>query len=466
MKKWAWAIAPFVASVSVAASRPNIVLILADDLGPGEVGCYGQKMIRTPNIDKLAAEGMRFTQAYSGSPVCAPSRCSLLTGLHTGHTYIRDNKETPPEGQLPIPADTVTIANVLKDGGYSTACIGKWGLGFIGTTGDPLTHGFDFFYGHNCQAVAHNQYADHLWRNDEKIVLEGNSARNANGAQYTPDLMRDEAIKWLREKKGGAFFLDFATPLPHLSLQAPADALKEYQGKLGPEKPFEPKSKDYGYFACAEPHATYAAMVTRIDDYVGQIMAELKADGLDDNTVVIFASDNGPTFHIGGADSDFFNSTMGLRGRKEEAYEGGIRVPMIIRWPGHVKPETASDFATVLYDLYPTFAELTGTAGAKNIDGVSLVPTMTGTGAQKEHDYLYWEFASHGGQQAIRKGNWKAVRTGIRKNKSAPVQLYDLASDPNETKDVAAEHPEMAKKLGEMMKKARTPSQVQAWEIY
>jgi arylsulfatase A len=195
-------------------------------------------------------------------------------------------------------------------------------------------------------------------------------------------------------------------------------------------------------------------------------MAELKADGLDDNTVVIFASDNGPTFHIGGADSDFFNSTMGLRGRKEEAYEGGIRVPMIIRWPGHVKPETASDFATVLYDLYPTFAELTGTAGAKNIDGVSLVPTMTGTGAQKEHDYLYWEFASHGGQQAIRKGNWKAVRTGIRKNKSAPVQLYDLASDPNETKDVAAEHPEMAKKLGEMMKKARTPSQVQAWEIY
>jgi arylsulfatase A len=502
--------APAATREARAARRPNIVLILADDLGVGELGCYGQTKIRTPNIDRLAGEGVRFTQAYSSSPVCAPSRCCLLTGLHTGHAYVRDNKEVQPEGQLPMPADTVTIARVLHDVGYATACVGKWGLGPVGSSGDPNRQGFDYFFGDNCQRVAHNHYPTHLWRNDQRVELAGNVEGNVTGKQYAPDLMADDAIDWLRSvagaragptsranasvgavyaaagrrvegavraeqsergergERGGAprpFFLYFATPLPHVSLQAPDVAVAQYAGEWR-DPPFI-KDPKIDYVSCALPRATYAAMVTRIDDYVGRIVMELKALGVDDDTIVVFASDNGPTFHVGGADSDFFNSTSGLRGRKQEVYEGGIRVPLIVRWPGHVAAGTTNALPTALYDLPATFAEVAGAAAtAPASDGVSLFPALTGHAAeQRKHDYLYWEYHSQGAAQALRKGDWKLVRTQIRSKAGAPPELYDLAADPNETTDVAAKHPDIVAQLSALIRTARTPSQQAGWNF-
>lgn len=450
------------ASIAMAdPKRPNIVFLLADDLGVGELGCYAQTKIATPNIDRLAKEGMKFTQAYSPSPVCAPSRCGLLTGLSMGHAYIRDNKEIEPEGQYPIPADTVTIAKLLKSAGYTTACIGKWGLGPVGSSGDPLKQGFDFFFGDNCQRVAHNHYPDHVWKNDERIELDGGGPQVVSGKHYVPDMMGAEAVKWLGENKDKPMFLYFSTTLPHVSLQAPPDALAPYAGKF-PETKFPGKGT---YVECDQPHATYAAMVSRLDQHVGAIVDQIEKLGLKDNTIIIFASDNGPTFHVGGADSEFFGSAQGRRGLKEEVYEGGIRVPMIARWPGHIAAGSSSDFATVLYDLFPTFLDVAQLPLEQKIDGVSLMPTLTGTGEQKPHDYLYFEFASHGGQRALRQGNWKAVQTGLKKHPDAPVQLYDLANDPNESKDVAKEHPEIVQKLTKLMKEARTPAVLPTWNF-
>jgi arylsulfatase A len=452
----------FVASLAVAQPKhPNIVFILADDLGIGELGCYGQTKIQTPNIDRLAKEGMKFTQAYSPSPVCAPTRCGILTGLNMGHAYIRDNKEVQPEGQLPIPDSEVTIAEQLKRGGYTTACMGKWGLGPVGSSGDPIKQGFDFFYGDNCQRVAHNHYPDHVWKNDERIELEGNTEGNIAGKQFAPDLMRDQALKWLADNKDKPFFLYYATPLPHVSLQAPPDALAMYAGKFD-ETPFHGKGS---YVACESPRATYAAMVTRLDQHVGAIVDQIKALGLEERTIIIFASDNGPTFKVGGADSAFFNSAMGRRGLKEEVYEGGIWVPLIARWPGHIAAGATSDFATVLYDLFPTLLEVGGLSVTTKTDGVSLMPTLTGHGKQQPHDYLYWEFASHGGQRAIREGNWKAVQTELRKNPHAPVQLYDLANDPDESIDLAGKHADLVERLTKLMKTARTPAILPAWNF-
>jgi arylsulfatase A-like enzyme len=440
---------------------PNIVFLLADDLGVGELGCYGQTKIATPNIDRLAKEGMKFTQAYSPSPVCAPSRCGILTGLSMGHAYIRDNKEIQPEGQYPIPADTVTIAKLLKSAGYTTACIGKWGLGPVGSSGDPLNQGFDFFFGDNCQRVAHNHYPDHVWKNDERIELEGGGPDVINGKHYAPDMMADEAVKWLAANKDRPMFLYFSTTLPHVSLQAPPDALTPYAGQF-PETPFPGKGS---YVACKSPRTTYAAMVTRLDQHVGAIVDQIKSLGLDENTIIIFASDNGPTFRVGGADSAFFDSAQGRRGLKEEVYEGGIRVPMVARWPGHIAAGTSSDFATVLYDLFPTFQQVGDLPASSNTDGVSLLPTLTGHGEQKPHNYLYFEFASHGGERAIRQGDWKALQTGLKKNPNAPAQLYDLARDPDESHDVAKEHPEIVERLTKLMKEARTPAVLPAWNF-
>ncbi|HZZ43360.1 MAG TPA: arylsulfatase [Tepidisphaeraceae bacterium] len=441
--------------------KPNIVLILADDLGTGEVGCYGQKIITTPNIDLLAKQGMKFMQAYSPSPVCAPTRCCLMTGLDTGHAYIRDNQEMKPEGQLPIPDSAMTIAEVLKKGGYATACIGKWGLGMVGTSGDPIRQGFDFFYGDNCQRVAHNHYTDHLWKNDEKVVLAGNVVGNVMGKQYAPDLMADEAIKWLGEQqKDKPFFLYFATTLPHVSLQAPKDAVAAYKGKVGQETPFVPKKGDY--VECDEPRATYAAMVTKIDDYVGRIMGKLKEMGVADNTIVIFASDNGPTFNAG-TDSKWFGSTEGRKGLKEEVYEGGIWVPMIAWWPGHVKAGTQTEYATELYDLFPTFAQI-GQVDINDVktDGISLVPVIEGKDA-KSHDYLYWEIHMKGGRRALRQGDWKIVQNNVKKG--GDVELYDLAADPDEKKNLAADKPEKVKEMVKLMQGARTESEVKAWNF-
>jgi arylsulfatase A-like enzyme len=444
--------------------RPNILLILADDLGPGDLGCYGQTIIRKPNVDRLANEGMRFTTAYTGSPVCGPSRCSLLTGLHTGHCYVRDNKELKPaEGQLPIPDDAVTLAELLKHGGYATACIGKWGLGPPGSSGDPITQGFDFFYGHNCQRVAHNHYTDHVWHNDEKVVLDGNTPGNVTGRQYVPDLMADQAVRWIRRHKDQPFFLDFATPLPHVSLQAPADAVAAYVDRIGPEEPM-PRRGDY--VPCAHPRATYAAMVTRMDDHVGRLLAELKSLGLEDDTVVIFASDNGPTFQRVGGHPEFFRSALGLRGLKEDVYEGGIRCPLVVRYPGHVRPGSTSDFVTALYDLFPTALDLAHLPAPTKTDGVSIVPTLTGhADAQKPHDYLYWEFGPRGGQKAIRQGNWKLVQVGLKRNPHVRPELYDLATDPTESHDVARAHPDVVERLMALMRSAHTPSDQPNWNF-
>ena len=449
------------ASAQQAAQRPpNIIFILADDLGVGELGCFGQSRIRTPHIDRLAQQGMRFTQAYSPSPVCAPTRGSLLTGLHLGHAHVRDNMEVKPEGQHPLPPETVTIAKLLKQRGYATACIGKWGLGPVGSTGEPARQGFDYFFGHNCQRVAHNLYAPHMWRNDERIVLEGNEPGNLVGQHYTPDLMADDAIQWLRSHAHQPFFLYFATPLPHLALQAPERAVAGYRGKWD-DPPYDGSR---GYLPNETPRATYAAMVTRIDDYVGRIMSELQALGIDQNTIVFFTSDNGPTFDVGGADSDFFDSTQGRRGRKGELYEGGIRVPLIVRWPGRIAPGTVSDHLTALYDFFPTAAELAGVTPPPN-DGINLVPLLTGKREQPQHAQLYWEHHSRGGWQAIRRGNWKALRVGLHQDSDAPLQLFDLAADPNETTDLSRQHPQVAAELAALMTEARIPSHLPRWNF-
>jgi len=459
---------PALAKPSRDASKPNIIYILADDLGYSELGCYGQKKILTPHIDKLAAEGMKFSQHYSGSPVCAPSRCVLMTGLHTGHSFIRDNREVRPEGQYPIPADTFTVAKMLKKAGYATCAIGKWGLGPVGSTGDPNKQGFDHFFGYNCQRHAHSYYPTYLWRNDKRVALKNPPFRahqkftgdvsdpkafdKYKGPDYAPDRMADEALRFIRENTDGPFFLYYPTPVPHVSLQAPDDSVNAYQGKW-PETPYLGQK---AYLPHATPRAAYAAMISRMDRDVGRMMALLKTLGLDDNTLVIFSSDNGPTFN-GGSDSAFFNSAGPLKGLKCSLWEGGIRVPMIARWPGRIKPGSASDHLSAFWDVMPTLADVVGTAVPKGIDGISFAPTLLGKGPQKAHEYLYWERPGSNGQ-AVRMGKFKALRLGVRTKARAPVQLYDLDSEIGEATDVADKHPAVVARIEKIMADARTPS--------
>ncbi len=443
-------------------SRPNIVVILADDLGYGDIGVNGQKRIKTPNIDRLAKEGMQLTQFYAGTSVCAPSRSSLMTGQHTGHTYIRGNKEVKPEGQQPIADSVVTMAELLKKAGYTTAAFGKWGLGSVGSEGDPTRQGFDQFYGYNCQALAHRYYPDHLWHNDQKIVLAGNQDLK-QAHDYAPDLIQKQALQFLNEQTGKQpFFLFLPYTLPHAELLVPDDSLfAQYKGKFD-EKPFNgadygPDAKTGGYTSQAYPRATFAAMVARLDLYVGQLMASLKAKGLDQNTLVIFTSDNGPHTE-GGADPQFFNSGGGFRGVKRDLYEGGIREPFLARWPGVINPGSKSDYMGAFWDLFPTFAELAGAKSTTPIDGLSFVSSLTGRGTQQKHDYLYWEFHEGGGKQAIRQGNWKAVRLQVIQNPKGLVELYDLSKDPGETKNLAAQYPDKADELGRLMTSSHVES--------
>jgi arylsulfatase len=467
--------------------KPNIVYILADDLGYAEVGCYGQKKIRTPHIDALAAAGMRFTQHYSGSPVCAPSRCVLLTGKHTGHSYIRDNDEMGDrgdvwhdprlEGQRPLPPGTATIGTMLKRIGYATGAIGKWGLGGPGSTGEPNRQGFDHFYGYLCQRVAHNYYPTHLWRNGEKHVLEGNpyffphqklpadkdphdpaSYAPYRGAQYSVDLMAREALRFIRRHRDRPFFLYLPFPVPHVSLQVPDDSLREYEGAF-PETPYKGEK---GYLPHPRPRAAYAAMVTRMDRHIGRIMALLKELDLDEKTVVFFSSDNGPTFN-GGTDSAFFESAGPLRGLKCELYEGGIRVPMIARWPGRIGAGTTTDHVSAFWDVLPSIAEITGAAPPDGIDGISFLPTLLGSGTQRDHEYLYWEYHGRPGQ-AVRMGRWKGLRLNARKDPDGPVALYDLVADVGERNDVAQTHPSVADKIKRCMD-LRTPSPFPRWNF-
>ena len=463
-------------------AAPNIVFILADDLGYRELGVYGQKKIRTPRLDRMAAEGMRFTQFYSGSPVCAPSRATLLTGRHTGHALVRDNYElggfTDEEerGQLPLPPDTATVARWLKAQGYVTAAIGKWGLGGPASTGVPTRQGFDSFFGYLDQKQAHNFYPTHLWKNETSFPLRNpyfsphqkfagdpkDPAAYAkySGTDYAIDAMTDEAVRFLEAKKDERFFLYFAPTLPHLALQVPQKALQAYEGTF-PETPY---LGDRQYLPHRTPRAAYAAMISYLDEQVGRILDTLQRTGLDRRTVVFFTSDNGATWDVGGVDPVFFDSDGGLRGHKGQVYEGGIRVPMIVRWPDRIKAGTVSDHAGANWDMWATFADLAGAPLREPTDGISIAPTLLGRSGQRAHEALYWEFHSNGSSQAVRMGNWKGVRTNILKTPGAAIELYDLARDPNETTNVAPDHPDIVRRIDQVMRQ-RTRSSVERWNF-
>lgn len=444
----------FLARSHTAARRPNIVLIVADDLGYAELGCYGQQRIRTPRIDAVATEGVRFTQCYAGSPVCAPSRCVLLTGKHAGHAFVRDNVEIQPEGQLPLPEGTTTLPRILQADGYATALIGKWGLGYPGSSGDPRQQGFDHFFGYNCQRHAHNHYPAYLWRNGTKVALEGNTG-SPPGTQYAPDLMEREALEFMTAHAAVPFFLFYATTIPHLALQVPDDSRREYSGRWD-DPPYDGSK---GYQPCAQPRATYAGMVTRFDRAVGRILDHLDALGLAHDTIVMIASDNGSTYDIGGYDAPFFRGTGPFRAAKGSVYEGGVRVPLIVRWPGHCTP-AVSDHVCAFQDLLPTLLGLAGlehrTPG--DIDGLSVAPLLLGARGQKDHEALYCEFPGYGGQQMVRLGNWSGVRQGLMKNPQAPLELYDLATDIGQTHDVAGIHPDVVREILIIMHRSHTRS--------
>ncbi len=456
---------------SVAEARPpNIIYMLADDLGYGELGSYGQTKIQTPNLDELANEGIRFTQHYSGSPVCAPSRATLLTGLHTGHSPIRDNFEVggypdPDElGQMPLDSGTYTIGTMLRDAGYTTGAIGKWGLGGRESLGQPRFQGFDYFFGYLDQQLAHNFYPTHLWRNGERVELDNDyfsphqrfdgtdptdvsQYRKYQGEEYSLDVMADDALAFLDRHQSEPFFLYLPFTVPHLALQVPDSSLVPYEGVFEEE----PYLGDRSYLPHYRPFSAYAGMISRMDAHIGRILGRLEELGLEENTLVIFTSDNGTTY-TGGVDAEYFDSSAGLRGLKGSVYEGGIRVPFIARWPGEIAAGSVSDHVSAFWDMMPTFAEVAGTTAPAGIDGRSMLPALTGEEAQEEHDYLYWEY--HGlwnGAQAVRMGRWKAVRLGGHDDVDAPIELYDLDADPGETSDRAGEHPEIVARARELM---------------
>jgi arylsulfatase A-like enzyme len=452
-------------------TRPNIIFILADDLGIGDLGAYGQQKIRTPNIDRIAAEGMRFTGFYSGQCVCAPSRCTLMTGKHTGHSVVRNNAQRAggDEGQVPMPPGTITVAQLLKQAGYATAIVGKWGLGMPEDKSSPLDFGFDHHYGYLCQGVAHTYYPPYLWRDNVKEMLEGNPPYDLSmhgvipptGKTYSADLIDHDGLSWVRAHKDAPFFLYFASTIPHLSLQVPDDSLVEYKGKW-PETPF----RNTKHYANNEnPRATYAAMITRFDRDVGLLLDLLNELKLADNTLVFFSSDNGAVFPLAGTDPVFFGSTGGLRGYKQDLYEGGIRTPFLARWPNHIKAGSTNDFMGAFWDVLPTFCEFAGVVPPTDIDGISIWPTLLGQPGQRQHDHLYWEYHSGGSAQAVRFGEWKAIRNGVKKAPDSIPELYNLKSDPAETANVAAAHPELAAKAAALMKSARTPSARPEWNF-
>ncbi len=438
----------FARSKGGTARRPNIIFILADDLGYGDLGCYGQDKIRTPNLDRMAAEGMRFTQHYAGSTVCAPSRCALMTGLHTGHCWVRGNKRVPLR-----PCD-VTVAELLKKAGYATGITGKWGLGEPETTGIPNKQGFDQWFGYLNQHNAHFYYQPFLWKNKQLVVLEGN--KDGQRRQYTHDLFTDFALDFIRTNKDKPFFLYLAYTIPHAELLVPDDSLRQYIGKFS-ERPYE-KRRPRDYNSQATPKAAFAAMITRMDRDIGQIFSLLKELGIDDNMFVMFSSDNGP-HKEGGADPQFFKSTGPLRGYKRDLYEGGIRVPMLAHWPGKIKPGLVSDHISAFWDFLPTCAELAGVKVPDNIDGISMVPTLLGQpDKQKKHKFLYWEFHEQGGKQAVRIGDFKGVRLNVYKKPDGPIELYNLKNDIGEKNNIADRHPEVVAKIEKYLKTSRTTS--------
>lgn len=458
----------------VMAEQPtNVILIAADDLGYGELGCYGQTKIRTPRIDQLAAEGIRFTDFYAGNAVCAPSRCCLMTGKHPGHAFIRDNLPhkvdtegkraagTQYNGQWPIPAEEITLAERLKAVGYATGAFGKWGLGHFGTSGDPNEQGFDLFYGFNCQYHAHNHYPKFLWRNRTKETQPGNN-RTLDGETYSQDQFVNEASRFIRENQDRPFFAYLPFAVPHLSIQVPDEDLDAYDGVIE-----EAAYQHRGYLPHPRPRAAYAAMVTHMDSGVGQIVDLIDSLGLTEKTLVLFTSDNGPTYgRLGGSDSEYFESAAGLKGLKGQLDEGGIRVPLIARQPGTISAGQTTDWMGAWWDLYATIADAGGASVAPSeTDGISFLPMMSGNPTrQAEHPFLYWEFGGYSGQQAIRMGDWKAIRKNLqakgKKKQNNQWALYDLSADRSESRDVVDLHPEVMEKVEQIAAAQHTPSEL------
>ncbi|MDP7016854.1 MAG: arylsulfatase [Pirellulaceae bacterium] len=429
-----------------AENRPNIIYIMADDLGYGDLSCFGQTKFKTPNIDRLAAEGITFTNYYAGSTVCAPTRCVLMTGLHTGHCFVRGNREVQPEGQAPMPADIVTLPRLLKRAGYTTGMFGKWGLGAPGSASDPAAH-FDAFYGYNCQRQAHTFYPTHLWRNDQKVPLDSKT--------YSADLISDQLLQFVRDNQDKPFFAYVPFTIPHAAMHVPEDDHAPWREKW-PQ--FNNRIGRYRGPQVKNPVAAFAGMMTRMDRHVGQLLDLLDELGIDDNTIVSFTSDNGPHME-GGHDPKFFDSNGPLRGHKRDLYEGGIRVPFVARWPGKIEPGAKSHLPVAMWDVMPTCLEIAEATSPAGIDGVSYLPALLGRmEKQKKHPYLYWAFYERGGKQAVRWGKWKGVRNGVGKNPNSTLELYDLTSDVGETTNVADQHPEVVDKLNTYMREAHTPS--------
>lgn len=481
---------------------PNIIFLIADDLGYGDIGAFGQTKIQTPTLDKMASQGIKLTRHYSGNPVCATSRCVLMTGKHPGHAQVRNNRETKPEGQYPLVAGTRTLARILQENGYATGGFGKWGLGGPESDGRPVKQGFDKFFGYNCQAKAHNFYPEYLWENDTKVFLKNpafaahqkfpadadkNDPANYKryqGEDYAPDLISDQAVKFVEQNKDRPFFLYYPTTVPHLALQVPEDSLAQYKNKFE-ETPYDGTRS---YLPNLTPHATYAAMVTRMDREIGRILNKVEELGLTNNTIVVFTSDNGPLYdQLGGTDTDFFQSAKDLRGRKGSVYEGGVRVPTLVKYPGRISNGTQSDRVTGFEDWMPTLLTMAKMQSKipDDLDGIDFSATLTGQN-QSARAFLYREFPGYGGQQAVWSGKWKAVRQNLnqgglagvqkkagaaskkaaakKKNNARPAvivtELYDLEADPTESKDVAADHPEVVRKLEAIMKQEHVPSEV------
>jgi arylsulfatase A-like enzyme len=480
-----------------STKKPNIIFIMADDLGYAELGCYGQEKIETPNIDAMAKNGIKFSQFYSGAPVCAPARCILMTGKHAGHAHIRGNdewkergdvwnfeamfKDPNLEGQRPIPAETTTVGRVLQSAGYKTAIVGKWGLGAPLTEGIPNNQGFDFFYGYNCQRQAHTFFPKHLWKNRDKVILDNEMVaprtKLAKGAnpysdksyeafwlnQYSPDLMFDEISNFVDENQDQPFFLYWATPIPHVPLQAPKKWVDYYVEKFGDEKPY---LANKSYFPHRYPHAAYAAMVSYLDDQVGKLITQLKELGLYDNTIIMFTSDNGPTY-AGGADSGYFDSAKpfsSASGRgKGNVYEGGIRVPLVATWEGKIKPGSSSDHIAAFYDVLPTLCDIVKLDKPGDTDGISFFPALMEK-KQEQHKFLYWEFPAYGGQQAVRMGKWKGIRRDLNKG-NLEIKLYDLEKDIAEETNVAEQNPTVVKEIKNIMTTEHTPAILDRFKI-
>lgn len=465
---------------------PNVIYIYADDLGYGELEPYGQNKIKTPNLKKMAEEGLMFTQHYTSTPICAPARAMLMTGKHGGHSYIRGNYELGdfPDslegGQMPLPEGIYTLPKMLKKAGYTTGMAGKWGLGMHNTSGSPLKQGFDFYISILDQKQAHNYYPTHLWLNDMRLPLKnpvimvhkGKLDRETatdedfdyyKGNVYASDVITEYALQFIDDNKNGPFFLYLPFTQPHVSLQAPQHFIDQYIGKFEDEQPYY---GERGYAATKYPLSTYAAMITYMDHQIGKVMDKIKALGLDSNTIIMFSSDNGPS-SAGGANAKFFNSTGGLRGQKGELFEGGIRLPFLVKWPGQIHAGSTTNLVSAQFDLMATLAELTG-QDPGNTSGVSFLPTLLGnTERQQQREYIYWEFPERTGEVAIRFGKWKGVKMDIQKKgyTHSPWMLFDMENDRNETANVAANHPDLIERFNEIVIEEHRPAHIREWEI-